>query len=56
MNKIIKYLVEDYLSFNPMNINNDTENNPKSMLHRDIVNKSLYYAAETKDDLIKIIK
>lgn len=55
MNKRIKQLIEDYISFNPMTINN-TEDNPKSMLHRDIVNKSLnIHYPKNKQELRKLV-
>lgn len=56
MNNNIKYLIEElYQSFNPMTIN-DTEDNPKSMLHRDIVNKSLnIHYPKNKQELRKLV-
>lgn len=38
-----------------MTINNDTEDTPKPILHRDIVNKSLAYKPCNKQELKEIV-
>lgn len=54
MNKNIKQLVEDYLSFNPKDLEDDK---PKNILATDIINNSLYhYIPQTKEELVKTLK
>ena len=54
MNKNIKYLIEDYVAFNPVVINDDK---PKSKLPQDIVNSILEENhPKTKKELINKIK
>ena len=55
MNNNIKYIIEDYIAFNP-NVLQD-EGNPRRILSKDIVNNSFYsYYPETKEELTLIIK
>lgn len=54
MNKNIKYLVEDYLSFNPNVLKNEEQ--PKQILSTDIINNILRDCPNTKEDLLKLIR
>ena len=54
MNKNIKYLIEDYIAFNPNALYDDE---PKTIIHRDIVNDNIYeYLPKTEDELKSLIR
>ena len=53
MNKSIKYLIEDYLSFNPNSLKDDK---PKPILNRDIVNNAIMFIPKSKEELEEHLK
>lgn len=54
MNNNIKYIIENYIAFNP---NELQDNKPKSILHNDIIDNNIYsYWPENKEELCLIIK